>query len=572
MKNILLNILIIFLTSYALSTQAQIKSKVWYDGNARVMYDRDILTGDNLDQKDTVSTRSNGTGFSKIDLGLHFTPINEIEISSSIRLQNDFGGMWGNRNSVTLRSLSASGVIYNKIRFGIGDLFLKQSKYTLYNYSQDLSHFESDVFSFYREYVNYENYYKENYWRLQGIQTNFSYNMYNIIEQIDIDAFTSRIRGAQWLGDPELLMFGGTLFIRLNEKIKIGSHYINTFEIKSTSNTDIAYFNPVLTAKFMYSDKFLDMYPLDILVEGGVSKRGWEGDGFAPETQGMFFNSTFQSKINNSNLRLNFKLVDTDFRSIGAQTRRLNYSLVPSSYAYYGNSYTQRKIGLLDIISDPDIYNQRLSTSLMDYNPIYSATLPYGDATPNRIGTEVSIEEIKITGFLKLNIDAKYFTELIGQGTTQKRNFLNGAISSKLHINKILDISVPIIMDASAFAENIKRSGSEFERINLKTNLISSGILVGLADNLSLVCGSKLFSAVGNEYLIERNTYDQIIDYNIANFDISEMILVGGIQYYFEKDTYITMQYNHFNMLDNNNILEDEFSMGRLVFMFNMNL
>ena len=74
MKNILLNILIIFLASYALSTQAQIKSKVWYDGNARVMYDRDILTGDNLDQKDTVSTRSNGTGFSKIDLGLHFTP------------------------------------------------------------------------------------------------------------------------------------------------------------------------------------------------------------------------------------------------------------------------------------------------------------------------------------------------------------------------------------------------------------------------------------------------------------------------------------------------------------------
>ena len=43
--------------------------------------------------------------------------------------------------------------------------------------------------------------------------------MYNIIEQIDIDVFTSRIRG-QWLGDPELLMFGETLFIRLNEKLK----------------------------------------------------------------------------------------------------------------------------------------------------------------------------------------------------------------------------------------------------------------------------------------------------------------------------------------------------------------
>ena len=52
-----------------------------------------------------------------------------------LRLQNDFGGMWGNKNSVTLRSLSAKGVI-NNIRFGVGDLFLKQSKYTLQLFSR----------------------------------------------------------------------------------------------------------------------------------------------------------------------------------------------------------------------------------------------------------------------------------------------------------------------------------------------------------------------------------------------------------------------------------------------------
>ena len=32
--------------------------------------------------------------------------------------------------------------------------------------------------------------------------------MYNYIEQIDIDAFTTRVRGAQWFGKPELLMTG----------------------------------------------------------------------------------------------------------------------------------------------------------------------------------------------------------------------------------------------------------------------------------------------------------------------------------------------------------------------------
>ena len=63
----------------------------------------------------------------------------DIEIFSEIRLQNDFGGMWGNRNLVNLRSLSAKGVINDRVKFSVGDIMLKQSKYTLYNYHQDIS-------------------------------------------------------------------------------------------------------------------------------------------------------------------------------------------------------------------------------------------------------------------------------------------------------------------------------------------------------------------------------------------------------------------------------------------------
>ena len=569
MKNKFLNILTILLLS-VVSLHAQIKSKVWYDGNARVMYDRDVLTGSNLDLTDTVSTRSNGKGFSKIDLGIHFNPIKDIEISSSIRLQNDFGGMWGNKNSVTLRSLSAKGVI-NNIRFGVGDLFLKQSKYTLYNYSQELLRYEPNVFNFYKEYVNYENHYMKNYWRLQGIQTNFSYNMYSFLEQIDVDAFSSRIRGSQWLGDPELLMFGSTVLIRLNDKFKIGSHYINTFEIKSTSNTDVAYYNPVLTAKVIYSDKLFEKYPFNFTFEGGTSKRGWEGDGFAPEIKGTFFSSLFKSKINNSSISFAFKYVDTDFRSIGAQTRRLQYLSSPTSYPFYSNNYTQRTISLLDIMTDPNVYNQKLSTSLMDYNPMYSAVLPYGDATPNRIGPQINVENISITDYLTVNFNAKYFTEVIGQGTTKKRDFYNGALSTKFLVNKMFDMSMPIIFEASILSENVQRAGSSIEKISFKNNLISGGLSIGIYDNLNIICGAKIFTAKGNEYLIERNSYDQIIDYISISYDSEETILIGGLQYFLDNDMYITMQYNHFNVLDKNN-LEDEFSMGRLIFMFNMNL
>ena len=44
MKNQFLNILTFFFAFFiATSIHAQIKSKVWYDGNARVMYDRNVL-------------------------------------------------------------------------------------------------------------------------------------------------------------------------------------------------------------------------------------------------------------------------------------------------------------------------------------------------------------------------------------------------------------------------------------------------------------------------------------------------------------------------------------------------
>jgi hypothetical protein len=233
---------------FPILAQSQVKSKLWYDGNARVMYNRDALEG-TLKEMDTVSTRSNGGGFTIVDLGLHFIPVDAIEISSQIRLRNEFGGMWGNRSSVELRTLSAKGVVNNNIAFSVGDIYLKQTKFTLYNYEQELSEFEPSVFKFYRDFVNYENYYQSNYWRLQGIQTNFSYNMYNFIEQLDFDGFTARVRGSEWLGKPELIMLGGSAVVRLSNKVNVGSHFVNTFEILSSANEKVAYYNPVLNTK-----------------------------------------------------------------------------------------------------------------------------------------------------------------------------------------------------------------------------------------------------------------------------------------------------------------------------------
>ena len=115
-----------FLMLFPILAQSQVKSKLWYDGNARVMYNRDALEG-TLKETDTVSTRSNGGGFTILDLGFHFTPVEDIEIFSEIRLKNDFGGMWGNKSIVELRRLSVQGVVNKNISLPYTIVFINSA-------------------------------------------------------------------------------------------------------------------------------------------------------------------------------------------------------------------------------------------------------------------------------------------------------------------------------------------------------------------------------------------------------------------------------------------------------------
>lgn len=554
---------------FPILAQSQVKSKLWYDGNARVMYNRDALEG-TLKETDTVSTRSNGEGFTIIDLGFHFTPVDDIEISSEIRLKNDFGGMWGNKSYVELRRLSAKGVVNNKIAFSVGDIYLKQTKFTLYNYEQELSEYEPSVFKFYRDFVNYENYYQSNYWRLQGVQTNFSYNMYNFIEQLDFDAFATRIRGLEWLGKPELLMLGGSAVVTLSNKINLGSHYVNTFEVLSSSNGTVAYYNPVFNTQLSYSGSLKDI-PYKMLLEGGFSKRGWDGDSLAPEIKGYFTKVTINAKGKKGEINLGFRYVDTDFRSIGSQTRRIDYNNITTTYPYYSNDYTQRKVSVLDMMSDPNVYNQNLSTSLMTYNPMYSSVSPYGDATPNRIGLTAEIDNLDLTDFLSAKIQTQYFSEIIGQGTTHKRSFNKSALHSLLFLDKLLSLNKRLSLEGSINLETVKRDGDDFEKIDFNSILYSGSISYELIKNLKIIAGAKVFYVEGNEFIAERDMYDQINDYLNNIYDSKETILIGGLQHHFTDDIYFTLQYNQFNVLDKTNT-HDEFSLGRLIFMFNMNL
>ena len=567
----LFNKLILLLLLTPMVSQGQVGPKVWYDGNSRAMFYRDALSGD-LKDIDTTSTRSEGEGYTAIDLGMHFTPNKEIEIFSEIRIKNDFGFMWGSGAYVDLRRLSVRGVLNDRISFNLGDLYLKQTPFTLHNYQQELSKYEPSVFQAYNDLIGYENFYFENYWRMQGLQSNFSYSFYNTIKSVELDAFASRVRGVVWLGQPELLMLGGASIIKLENSFTLALNHTNSFEVQSSSLDSATYFNPVTNIQLSYAKKINSAYYLFNLDLGG-SARAWRSlaDSTLFNVSGAFVKGLIKISTPNLKSSFAFNYVDSDFRSAGAQTRRVRYSSLPSSYAYYTNNTVLRPVSLMDITTDPNIYNHGLSTSLMSFNPLYSAILPYGAATPNRAGASYDGEWTNNKKSILCNGNAAYYKELIGQGTTEKRSFISAGASIITHLDMLTPIKNKTQIEASAVLESVSRPGSEHESISFNSMLIGIGASYELFENLKLIAGVKSFAGKGNEVGAERDEYDQIVGFDLFDYDAEEKIMLLGLQYNFTKDIYFSLQTNKIDVLDNINKI-NQLSLSRIYFMFNMNL
>ena len=180
---------------------------------------------------------------------------------------------------------------------------------------------------------------------------------------------------------------------QLNKSLTLESHYINFFEVPSSGTTNISIRNPVYhigISKYYTNKKSIFVSK----IETGFSERYWlhserennAADSISNFTQGIFleFKNDFIRKDSSLEVRFGYRYVDPNFRSAGAQTRRLNFeaSNSPTIYPYYSNAQIIRPISVFDLLSDENLYNQDLHGNLMIFNPIYSNVLPYGDATP----------------------------------------------------------------------------------------------------------------------------------------------------------------------------------------------
>ena len=154
MKRSLIHILVFFTVFLSvINLYAQVNEKIWFDGLSRSYFARDAIDKSKID--DTISANNTSNGYNILDLNTHVSPIDDIEIFSQIGIRNSFESFFGSGTEINVRQLRAKGVINNKVRFSIGDLFLKQSKFTLYNFDEELFGYENDMLKHYRDIIHY---------------------------------------------------------------------------------------------------------------------------------------------------------------------------------------------------------------------------------------------------------------------------------------------------------------------------------------------------------------------------------------------------------------------------------
>ena len=585
MKRVILLLLVFFAVFFsAINLHAQNSENIWFDGLSRSYFVRDAIDKNVSD--DTLSARNISNGYNLLDLNTHVNPLKDIEIFAQLRIRNSFGSFFGSGTEINVRQLRAKGVINNKIRFSVGDLFLKQNKFTLYNYDEELSGYENDMLKPYRDIIHYENFYTENRWRLQGIQTDFSFEFDRFIRTLGFDFFITRPRGSSQINETtyssDLLLSGGSIVSKINKKFSFSTNYINLFEVASSGTNNISVRNPVYDMSLLHHFGN-DKYRIEQKLQSGFSKRYWlhselengMSDSISNDNRGMYFefDNKYIKKDSMLSLTLGYRYVDPNFRSAGAQTRRLDYAAGNSNsiYPIYTNMSLTRPPSVFDLVTDEQLYNQDLSSTLMIFNPIYSNILPYGDATPNRTGIYLKAKVNNKNKAVVSKINAGFFKEVVGQGTSEKRNFglLKGAF--KINFHKWMKWEKELSLASSSESELTRRDGEDISSINLFSHQLNVSVNAELIKKLFIQTSYKHFSAKGNEFLTQRDNYGNITYFTSTQIDQKDHMLSCGLLYKFRKNVYANINYNWWGSKFTD-LQYSDYKYNRLIFILSIKL
>ncbi len=564
------NSLICLLLLVSTASFADRKKKVEFVGGARSIMDNSSITARDT-MPDTTALQKQTGGYALVDVGLEIRPNSQTEIMGMFRIRNDFGGFWGAGVTFDVRQLWLKGVLGNALKYQVGDLNLKQTPFTLYNHHADRIDSLPEIFQLQNNIINYENFYSpDNTWRTQGAAIDFGLSFSKGIKELDFNIYTTRIRATDFASVPDRIMPGGSVDMWILDELSIGYNINATTDVPGTVNdTADQYRNTVQSIDMHYARDFEKVnFALD--AEIGTAKSNYMeaaggeilADGFA------HMNFTVGVPKWNSEFQFGFLNVAPEFRSIGAQSKDVNYEGRSSFYPTFTSAKIARPISLMDMVGDLDIYQRTVNSQLMPMNPVYNNITPYGLATFNRTG--FLFNYTYKPKFLQLDFQNKRLREVIGQGTTQLRQFNSAQLLTKLYIHELASMSKKMNLSMGFRLDNTWREGlSSLEDVSLDNTWITAGMDWEFFENIDFLAGIIMQNTIGNEFITERDSYTRPEFYTRAEYDLQQNFYSLGLRYRFTEQVQLSAIYQN-QSYENALVDMPDYDLSNFMLLFNM--
>jgi hypothetical protein len=581
MKNklhIVVGIAALVLTQFV-SAQEKDLRKIVFTGAARGLY-----FGDRIGQDvDTLSTSSLGdtvtiprmnSGHTLVDLGMNIRPNRNTEIQGMVRVRNDYGGFWGSGVSFDIRQLYIKGVAGGIVRYQLGDINYKLSPYTLSNTQQEIITQGPVVFQQQTRLMNYDNFYAaDSSWRQQGAAAEFGLQFAKFVKELQFHTVATRVRTSDFGSINDRLFAGYNVNLVQSNFLEIGVNHVTLFDIEGTSRNLSTFHNPVTTGTLMLK-KDIAGWKMKANVEAGTSKTYYEKFEGSPETNGKILDAKWIGSNTSEGVTVEagWKYVSTDFRSPGAQTKRVNYNYQPSSFGRITNDQVIRNLTSFDLMRESNAYNRQLSSNLMLTQPKYDNITPYGAATPNRQGVTVHVNYASPTKLYELSATNLMLQETRGEGTVLPRKFMRLEAKAVGHLNRLIGNSDRLFDVTVRYRnDNTSRTAEENVRaVDLSTQIFSIGMEYEFSENWDLMLGVQQIKFNGFDYTAVRNNFSEIYYFNEYQTDGMEFMQAAGLRYRFSEKSSLSVNLSNFENTDDFDTTQN-YSIRQFMLLYQMN-
>lgn len=567
---LILGISFMFNAAYAQSGS----ETVYFTGLGRGLFQIDKMT----DEKQRDSRQRASSGYTLFDLGINLRKGDLFRAGAILRLRNEFGGFFADGVSLDIRQIQMEGTIGNKVKYEIGDIYLKQTPYTLWNFEESYHNYEGELFGIRRSIVNYENFFVGKHWRVQGVNPSTRINFSKGIESIGIRAYGARILPSDLTSIPDRFLYGANVNVKQGKYGEIGGNFTGISDIIGTvEDAQVQYDNKVATVDYDLKYDKQDNFNYALEGESGISQFALSQSSSNTEKNyaDYFIDVGANVEYEPLNIKLGIKYRDVGpyFNSPGSQTRRINdiNNISLSAFNTYNDGSTNRPMSLFDRYSqESGLYNTGLSTTLLPYLPQYNNIEPYGKATPNRQGITLHASYEDEQNILSATAKADFLSEIQSEGDSVSyalRNYTGIRGGFNFNIHNLAGYQKDLVFKSGARYEHTSRDGAA--EVDFTSLLLDASTDIEVIDDLHLLTAMKMLSANGNEFVSVRNDFNEITAFNDWLIDLNDRVYSIGIKYDFTETVFTSMQYQVVNYRDKRDETNN-FDMDQWFFTFNM--